>query len=104
MPEERELHLEQLVAEDRTAMGVLGVFAAGALKTYGVATFVVDSLGRIVLVPPSQVSIGFVQSYTETELDGVDDDTSIRALLAQGADDNFIKKYLRGREARMRGC
>lgn len=74
----------------RTALGTVG---ANLLQIAGQVTFFVNGDGLVEIAPPGEV-----------ELDGKVLQEALAALLERSYDDEQLKLYLRGREARLRNA
>lgn len=86
--QEKKLHKQDL-GSTRTA-AVLGTLVVSQLSTKGTAFFYLDENDYIAFAPAE-----------EFLLDAVPEPMAIQTLLDRGYDDNQLKTYLQGRDARL---
>ena len=81
-------------------MYIAGMAAGQALKTTGVAVFVVDAAGRVHLMPASSIEIRVRPRLEDEFLDACPEDEALALLLKQGDDEDSIVAYLKRRAAK----
>lgn len=97
--ESEDLILDKLVSGDRPSLYAAGMVASQALKTSGVAVFMLDVLGRVHLMPAEFVEVKRKPKLAEAELDMFTEDEALSLLLKQGEDEDAIVKYMQRRPA-----
>lgn len=99
---QQDLLLERLAAGDQNSVVALGIAGAEALKIWGVVTFAVDALGRVQILPAKAVQIapGTLRLKDE-DLDTLEEESAIQALLMQGEGEAGITDYLHRRSRKV---
>lgn len=98
--ENQELKVEKLFSGDRPSVYALGIFGSEALKRSQMAVFMIDILGRVVIMPPDAIKVLRKPRISDTELDGMSEEDSINLMLEQGDEQSVVIAYLKGREVR----
>jgi hypothetical protein len=98
-----ELLLDKLASGDRPALYATGMVAAQALKTAGVAVFMLDVLGRVHLMPAQFVEVKRRPKLSDDELNLFTEDEALTLLLKQGEEEDAIVKYMQRRPASHEG-
>lgn len=98
--ENQELRVESLFSGDRPSIYALGIFGAESLKRAKMAVFMIDVLGRVVIMPPDAVKILRSPRVADVELDGMSEEDAINLMLEQGDEEAVVVGYLKGRKAR----
>lgn len=97
-----ELHIDRLFSGDRPSIYAMGLHGSQSLKVFGMAIFMVDVLGRVVVVLPTSVKVLIKPRVAEEELDLYEETEAIRVLLLQEDTEEQIIEYLHRREGRKR--
>lgn len=95
-----ELIVDRLCSGDRPSVYVAGMVIAHALKTSKTVTLAVDVLGRVVVVPPSQVELKSRILVGDDVLDELGEDDAIGLMLREERTEDEILAYLGRRSGR----
>jgi len=86
--------VDRLVTGDRPSLYFVGMAAANAIRMDEMAVFMVDALGRVLLMPPSSIQVIHRPKVKEEELDQMSESVAINILLKQGESEESITSYL----------
>lgn len=90
--EKKELLADDLCGGDRPSIIVAGIAVSQCIKAQGYCLMSVDSLGRVVLCKlKEELSVPRVK---DEDLDMVDEDSAIRAMVKEGRGEQEIIDYL----------
>ena len=94
MDEEQKkvLLADDLCSGDQSSIIVAGIAVSQSIKAQGYCLLSVDSLGRVVLCKlKEELSVPTVK---DEDLDTVDEDTAIQAMVKEGREEQEILSYL----------
>jgi len=99
MPESRtqDLMADLLCSGDRPSVYAAGMTVAHALRASGISILAVDALGRVVIVPPSSVSVTRPVRVPDPDLDALEEGEAIRVMVSEGRSEDEMMAYLKRR-------
>lgn len=96
---EEELTFDKLSSGDRPSIMALGLATSQYLKQTKMAVIMVDVRGRVRLMPMNSVKILSPPRLSDDELNEVDEEQAIEAMVAQGDPEQTILEYMSRRKA-----
>lgn len=97
------LHVHDLSPDSphfKRATMAVGALASESLKKYQFAVLAVDVLGQVRVMPLTAVRLVTPPKLADPELDELEEERAIQAMLAQGDTEEVIASYLAGRDTR----
>lgn len=97
---EEDLLADALCSGDRPSVLAAGMTLAHALRKSKVAVFMVDEIGKVVLMPPESIQVVAKPFVTSQDLDAMPEDEAIAVMVAEGRSEDGILKYLSERNSK----
>lgn len=91
---EEELTVDKLSSGDKPSIYTAGLIVSHALKLSKTVTLGVDVLGRVVVVPPSYVTLNTPLYLSDESLDSFSEERAIDLMLQEKRSDEDMVGYL----------
>jgi len=89
-----EMTVDRLASGDRPSLYYFGMVGAHAIRKDEMAVFMVDSLGRVCLMPPSSIKVLERPRVPDRDLNKLTEEHAIQVLLKQGDSEEEVLQYL----------